>query len=271
MRRALFHALLWSGTFGFLPGGCVREISDDADTPRARADSPGIDSAAALVVDSLSLPAVSQLPSGDTAIRPPALAPIPTTDGSTAVAVPSGAASSGTDRRPTPIPTPTASAVPRSDTGAVVATASELEQLAGALIVPVQGVQTGQLRDTYTESRGSRVHEAIDIPAPRGTPVLAAIDGKLLKLFSSKPGGLMVYASDPLDRFVMMYGHLDRYAEGLTEGMQLRRGQVIGHVGTTGNAPPNTPHLHFAIGRGRPSKSWWRGTPVNPYPLLTKK
>ena len=80
----------------------------------------------------------------------------------------------------------------------------------------------------------------------------------------------MVYASDPSDRFIFMYGHLDRYADGLKEGMPLKRGQVIGYVGTTGNAPPNTPHLHFAIVRGRPSVAWWRGTPVNPYPLLAR-
>ena len=117
--------------------------------------------------------------------------------------------------------------------------------------------------------RGSRRHDALDIPAPRGTPVLSAVDGRLLKIHSSERGGLMVYAADATDRFVLLYGHLDRYADGLTEGMPLRRGQVIGYVGTTGNAAPGTPHLHFAILRGRPSVKWWRGTPVNPYPLLT--
>jgi len=80
----------------------------------------------------------------------------------------------------------------------------------------------------------------------------------------------MVYQGDASDRFVFMYGHLDRYANGLVEGMPLRRGQVIGYVGTTGNAPPGSPHLHFAIARGHPSEFWWRGTPVNPYPLLVR-
>lgn len=177
---------------------------------------------------------------------------------------------------PTPPPTPPtltpapAARASRTDTTSITANALELAELKSALAIPVQGVTRSQLRDTYAESRGSRVHDAIDILAPRGTPVLSATDGRLLKLFSSKAGGLMVYASDPSDRFIFMYGHLDRYADGLKEGMPLKRGQVIGYVGTTGNAPPNTPHLHFAIARGRPSVAWWRGTPVNPYPLLAR-
>lgn len=158
---------------------------------------------------------------------------------------------------------------PRAATASVAASTRELEELKAALAIPVQGVSGSQLRDTYAESRGARVHEALDIPAPRGTPVLSAADGRLLKLFDSKAGGLMVYAGDASDRFVLLYGHLDRYADGLREGMALRRGQTIGYVGTTGNAPPGTPHLHFAILRGQPSRSWWRGTPVNPYPLLS--
>jgi murein DD-endopeptidase MepM/ murein hydrolase activator NlpD len=96
------------------------------------------------------------------------------------------------------------------------------------------------------------------------------VDGRVLKLHESVAGGLMVYAADAADRFILMYGHLDRYAEGLADGASLRRGQVIGYVGTTGNAPPGTPHLHFAIARGRPSVKWWKGTPVNPYPLLAR-
>jgi murein DD-endopeptidase MepM/ murein hydrolase activator NlpD len=127
-----------------------------------------------------------------------------------------------------------------------------------------------ELRDTYEAARGERVHEAIDILAARGTPVLSAADGRLLKLFSSRPGGLMVYAADPSDRFILLYGHLDAYAAGLTEGMRLQRGQVIGYVGTTGNAPPDTPHLHFGILRGAPAVAWWEGSPVNPYPLLVR-
>jgi murein DD-endopeptidase MepM/ murein hydrolase activator NlpD len=152
----------------------------------------------------------------------------------------------------------------------VTTTEGELGQLRQLLIVPVEGVTKAQLRDTYTESRGTRVHEAIDIRAPRGTAVVSAADGKLMRLFDSKTGGLMVYASDPTDRFILLYGHLDRYAANMKDGMALKQGQVIGYVGTTGNAPPDTPHLHFGILRGKPSLSWSRGAAVNPYPLLVR-
>lgn len=169
---------------------------------------------------------------------------------------------------PPEVPSPPPASLP-GDTLPLVATAAELRELAAQLIIPVQGVAADDLRDTYAESRGTRVHEAIDILAPRNTPVLAATDGRVLQLHESVAGGLMVYAADASDRFIMMYGHLERYADGLTEGATLRRGQVIGYVGTSGNAPPGTPHLHFVIGRGRPSVSWWRASAVNPYPLLT--
>ena len=140
----------------------------------------------------------------------------------------------------------------------------------GALIVPVQGIEPSALRNTYDEQRGggSRTHEALDIPAPRGTPVLSATGGRVLKLFDSKQGGKMVYAADSSERFILMYAHLDSYANGLAEGQPLRRGQVIGTVGTTGNAPPNVPHLHFAIARSNDVKVWWKGAPVNPFPIL---
>ncbi|MEX2583286.1 MAG: M23 family metallopeptidase [Gemmatimonadota bacterium] len=155
---------------------------------------------------------------------------------------------------------------PRTDPS--LSTRSEWEALSAELGVPVAGVARSQLRDSYTEARGERVHEALDILVARGTPVLSAIDGRLLKLFDSETGGLMVYASDPSERFILLYGHLDGYAEGLEEGMPLLRGQVIGFVGTTGNAAIDTPHLHFGILRGEPRVAWWSGTPVNPYPLL---
>jgi peptidoglycan LD-endopeptidase LytH len=156
-----------------------------------------------------------------------------------------------------------------SDTAAIHATSAELAELGAGLVIPVTGVERGELHDSFAESRGTRPHDAIDIVAPRGTAVVSAADGRLLKLHNSVPGGLMVYAADASNRFILMYGHLDAYAPGLAEGMPLRRGQLLGYVGTTGNAPPGTPHLHFAIARGRPDVSWSRGTAVNPYPLLT--
>ncbi|MFL5618125.1 MAG: M23 family metallopeptidase [Gemmatimonadaceae bacterium] len=140
----------------------------------------------------------------------------------------------------------------------------------GALLLPVQGIEPSALHDTYSEQRGdgTRTHEALDIAAPRGTPVLSATGGRVLKLFNSKAGGKMVYAADSSERFILMYAHLDAYAPGLADGQPLKRGQVIGVVGTTGNAPPSVPHLHFAIARSNDVKQWWKGAPVNPYPLL---
>ena len=139
----------------------------------------------------------------------------------------------------------------------------------GALLLPVRGIEPSALHDTYSEQRGGgRPHEALDIPAPRGTPVLSATGGRVLKLFDSKAGGKMVYAADSSERYILMYAHLDSYANGLAEGQPLRRGQVLGAVGTTGNAPPSVPHLHFAIARSNDVKVWWKGAPVNPYPLL---
>ncbi len=136
------------------------------------------------------------------------------------------------------------------------------------LIVPVAGVPPAALVDTYTQSRGTRVHEAIDIAAPIGTPVHAVDDGTLVKLFTSKPGGLTVYQFDPEGNLAYYYAHLDRYAAGLKEGMALRRGDLIGYVGVTGNSAQDAPHLHFAVFRLGPQRQWWKGDPINPYPAL---
>ena len=147
--------------------------------------------------------------------------------------------------------------------------ASDLDVLRSELAVPIGNLAASALHDTYTELRGgTRSHEALDILAPRGTPVLSAAKGRVLKLFDSKPGGLMVYAADSSGRFILLYGHLDAYAPGLADGQSLTQGQPIGIVGTTGNAPANTPHLHFAIARAVDLKQWWKGSPVNPFPLL---
>jgi murein DD-endopeptidase MepM/ murein hydrolase activator NlpD len=136
------------------------------------------------------------------------------------------------------------------------------------MIIPVAGVAPSAMRDMFNDVRGNRRHEAIDIMAPRGTPVIAADDGTVKKLFTSVPGGLTVYEFDPDQRYCYYYAHLDAYAAGLHEGQQLHRGEVLGYVGTTGNAPPGAPHLHFALIRLDPDKRWWKGTYVNPYPLL---
>jgi len=137
------------------------------------------------------------------------------------------------------------------------------------MIVPVEGVARKALRDNFDERRGKRPHEALDIMAPRGTPVLAVDDGKVAKLFRSDAGGITVYQYDRDERFVYYYAHLDRYAKDLAEGQVLKRGQVLGYVGSTGNAPPHAPHLHFSIFKLGADKRWWKGTAVNPYPYLT--
>lgn len=138
-----------------------------------------------------------------------------------------------------------------------------------SLLIPVAGVKAAQILDTYSQPRGSeRMHEALDILAPIGTPVYAVADGKIAKLFTSKPGGLTIYQFDPNDKFSYYYAHLDRYATALKEGQQVKRGDLIGYVGATGNATPSAPHLHFAMFELGPEKNWWQGKPVNPYPLL---
>lgn len=145
---------------------------------------------------------------------------------------------------------------------------ADLEQLRYELTMPVATVQPGELLDNFGEARGDRQHNALDILAPRGTPVLSATAGCLLDMHENDNGGLMIFATDPADRFILMYAHLDSYAKDLTEGMPLTRGQVLGTVGTTGNAPSNTPHLHFAIGWSGGAHRWSKTTPVDPRPLL---
>lgn len=137
------------------------------------------------------------------------------------------------------------------------------------LTVPVQGIEREALIDTFTNARSAgRRHDAIDILAPAGTPVLAVEDGRIAKLFLSKPGGITLYQFDPTGRYSYYYAHLQRYADGLREGQPVRRGQVIGYVGDTGNARGGAPHLHFAIARLPPERSWWKGEAINPYPVL---
>jgi murein DD-endopeptidase MepM/ murein hydrolase activator NlpD len=138
-----------------------------------------------------------------------------------------------------------------------------------ALIVPVAGVARSALVPSFDDARdGGRTHEAIDILAPRGTPVLAAGDGRVVKLFESEPGGLTVYQFDPAGRWVYYYAHLERYAPGLDEGDAVEAGDVLGYVGTSGNAPASVPHLHFAVMRLGPEKQWWNATAIDPFPLL---
>lgn len=151
------------------------------------------------------------------------------------------------------------------ETGAAVSLAG------GALAIPVVGVKKEHLRDQFAERRGSRRHEAIDIMAPQGTPVVAALDGRIRRLFVSEAGGNTIYLADPAEQFIYYYAHLDRYAEDLSEGKPVLRGEVIGYVGTSGNAAENAPHLHFGIARLPPTKEWWKGEAINPYAVLMQR
>lgn len=163
---------------------------------------------------------------------------------------------------PTPMPVPWPPFVPDD---AVVPN----EGQASGLLIPVTGIQAAQLTDTFNDARGGgRVHDAMDIMAPKGTPVIAVNDGKIVKLFNSKQGGLTVYQFNPEETHAYYYAHLDGYAVGLKEGDVIKRGDLIGYVGSTGNASPSAPHLHFAIFVLGPEKKWWQGTAINPFPLL---
>lgn len=142
------------------------------------------------------------------------------------------------------------------------------------LLIPVQGVTAEQLRDTYSESRagGARLHQAIDIMAPRGTPIVAAAPGTIDKLFLSKAGGNTIYLRSENRRMMQYYAHLDRYAPGLREGQMVEQGDSLGTVGSTGNASEAGPHLHFAILQTDPDAEWWEpATALNPYPLLRRR
>jgi murein DD-endopeptidase MepM/ murein hydrolase activator NlpD len=130
---------------------------------------------------------------------------------------------------------------------------------------PIRGLALADLRDTFEETHDGHKHEAIDIMEPRGTPVRAVVSGTVRKLFLSKPGGNTIYQFDEMGVYCYYYAHLDKYAEGLHEGMRVERGDVIGFVGSTGNADSRSPHLHFAIFELGPEKRWWQGKAINPY------
>jgi murein DD-endopeptidase MepM/ murein hydrolase activator NlpD len=180
---------------------------------------------------------------------PPAQAPLPS--------APNGPVPPGTvSQAPSPPPPPMLARPPA-------------DLLQRNLLVPVQGVPRTKLTDTFDDARGQgRVHDAIDIMADRNTPVLAIEAGRVVKLFTSKLGGVTIYEFDPTETYCYYYAHLDHYAPGLKEGDQVTRGRVIAYVGSTGDASPDAPHLHFEISRLHPDKKWWQGDPINPYPIL---
>ena len=160
--------------------------------------------------------------------------------------------------RGTPVPAP----LP-----APVATAGDAPR--GRIRLPIEGEDIELLKGGFAERRGGdRPHEAVDMLAPRNTPVHAVENGTIAKLFTSKAGGLTIYQFDPSGRLCYYYAHLERYADGLHDGQAVSQGDVIGYVGTTGNAPANTPHLHFAVFELNADKHWWQGRPIDPYQVF---
>lgn len=234
----LFYALAWR-TGALVPGHWLTLSSRDAIATRPTPRPP---------IPTIPFPAVPAVPASTPTVPAGGLA-------HAVMPAPAEAGSPETPGRP----------------GAtILAHGFPLPQIA-PLLLPVAGIHVQQLRDNFDETRGgTRRHEAIDILAPRGSPVLAAVDGTVVKLFTSQQGGLTVYEFDPASEYCYYYAHLDRYAPGLAEGRALKRGDRIGDVGTTGNAPKDTPHLHFAVFRLGPNKRWWEGVPVNPFPMLQK-
>jgi murein DD-endopeptidase MepM/ murein hydrolase activator NlpD len=167
---------------------------------------------------------------------------------------------------------PAAVVAPPTDAAGMVAEDDMGYLRTRSLLVPVAGVTIGQLRDSFLDGRSEgRTHQALDIMAPVNTPVLATDDGKIMKLFQSDRGGIMVYQSDPSGKYVYYYGHLSRYADGMADGKQVKRGEVIGYVGDTGNAGAGNYHLHFGISKMRAPGRWSGGAPINPYTLLARK
>lgn len=169
----------------------------------------------------------------------------------------------------TPAAKRTATPAPTAAAPTPVVSDEDLGELrARTLAFPVPSVRWEDTPDTFSDRRGTTPHEALDIPAPRGAPAVAVDDGVVEKLFRSVSGGLTIYLFDRARRFAYYYAHLDRYEPGLHEGQVVARGDVLAYVGSTGNASPEVPHLHFTIFKLDPTGRWWRGTALNPHPLL---
>lgn len=170
---------------------------------------------------------------------------------------------------PTPLPVPEAFADANTNEATVGDLPAPEPGAAPALMIPVVGVRPDQLIDNFSETRSEdRYHDAIDIPAPAGTPVIAAADGEIVRFWDSDRGGITIYQITADRKFVLYYAHLQRRADGINIGMTVRKGATIGYVGDTGNAGAGNFHLHFSIARITDPKRFWEGTNINPYPLL---
>ena len=247
-------ALLGAASLLYFLQNDVATPGVDVITQAAPAAGEAVQDASATAQQADAAPARAQLASavttGTTATEPQAESPSP----------------------PEPTaPEPTAGAGVAEDNTVAPTQAEPLPAHPGGLLIPVTGIAPAQLQDTFNDTRGSeRSHEALDIMAPLRTPVVAVDDGKVVKLFDSVPGGLTVYQYDASGTFAYYYAHLDSYAADLEEGQELKRGDLIGYVGATGNANALAPHLHFAIFLLGPEKQWWKGTAINPYPLFQR-
>jgi murein DD-endopeptidase MepM/ murein hydrolase activator NlpD len=189
-----------------------------------------------------------------------AFTPAPSSGATAAAAAPAPTAAGSSAGAPT-------TGVARATTSAVDLANPIHELRARHLRLPIDGANIEALKGNFDDTRdaGSRGHEAVDMLAPRNTPIHAVESGRIAKLFGSKAGGTTIYQFDPSGRFCYYYAHLERYADALHDGQQVLKGDVIGYVGTTGNAPANTPHLHFAIYQLPENRHWWEGTPLDPY------
>jgi len=149
-------------------------------------------------------------------------------------------------------------------------TMTDVEYLSARhLMVPVAGADMSKVEDSFLDGRdGERVHHAIDILAPRGTPILSADDGKILRMSNNTVGGITMYTVDPTNRIVYYYAHMDHYNDAMSPGRTISRGDTLGYVGTTGNAPKDTPHLHFQIMRWPADGKYWNGEPIDPFEFL---
>lgn len=231
-----------------------------SSNPVPVAGSPGSDSPAQ--------PAASTGASATAELNP--AEPNPEATASTPPAITPEAAPAVT---PTPVaPTPPPTATPPPSGFGAVSEADLTSLKMKNLLIPVAGMKASQLRDNFDDGRSEgRQHQALDIMAAQGTPVLAVADGPVAKLFQSDKGGITLYQLDSSGLYYFYYAHLMSYADGITEGKQLKRGDVIGYVGDTGNAGPGNYHLHFAISKPSAPGKWSGGEPINPYPLLAGK
>jgi murein DD-endopeptidase MepM/ murein hydrolase activator NlpD len=191
--------------------------------------------------------------------------------------IPTAAPSLEATPAPSPLPTPSLE-IPQIEPGLSSTPAAPAEKSRDSfvgqvnLVIPVLGVKPEQLLDTFADARSEgRSHDAIDIAAPAGTPVVAALEGEVVKLFQSEKGGITIYQLSPDKKLVFYYAHLQRYGDGIHEGKYLRQGEVIGYVGDTGNAGAGNYHLHFSIATITDPKRHWDGTSINPYPLLKRR